>query len=291
MRDIRDNIFSAFVAGYGVAVVIHLLGLLLMSRVKFKPLNQRILIIHLAFVELLFNLYQLHVYIFWMKYRWDPDSTSGLVDRFFFLFLATANKLIMIYLICDRLLDIHLHLRYPIYFTEQRVKNINIVIWLFSAMYALIMTVLIKVKIGGGTLLLVCYLFYLGKDLVIVISALVTYGYLYMKVRHFRAIDNSHRNLEMKSKIRVSNRSKFLLPCLIIATYLVFNITAIVMYLYKTHLLQKGLAKSLVSEISHWFWIFGHISDGVLYIFLQKDVKKKLISIFGKRQVSPASGQ
>ena len=291
MRDIRDNLIPAFVAGHATAVMIHLLALLLLCRVKFKPINQRILIINLAIVELLFNLYQLHLYTFWIKYRWDIDSSYDHVDRFFFLFLATANKLIMIYLICDRLLDIHLHLRYPIYFTEQRVKNINIVIWLFCAKYALIMTVLIKFKIGGATLLWVCYSFYLAKDLVIVISALITYGYLYMKVRHFRAIDNSQRIAGMKGEIRVSNRTKFLLPCLIIATYLVFNITAIIMYLYKTHLLQKGLAKSLVSEISHWFWIFGHISDGVLYIFLQKDVKKKLISIFGKRQVSPASGQ
>ena len=288
MRDIRENQLPAFIAGYSLVILVHLFGLLLMRRVKFQPTNQRILIMHLAFAELTYNLYQLLVYIFHMMGRCDKPSSCNYANAFFFFFLGTTNKFIMIFLVIDRLLDILLHLRYPLYFTEQRVKNVLRAIWLFCGTYATIMVVLIRFNIKGDPLAWVYYTFYVGSDILIFICALITYSFLYIKARRFCAIDNSHRIAGGSSNIKVSNKAKFLLPCLIIATYLVFNITANVMFLYKHFVMKNGYAKSIVSEISHWFWIFGHLSDGVVYIFLQKDVKKKLISIFENKSISIA---
>ena len=150
---------------------------------------------------------------------------------------------------------------------------------------------LIRFKIGLKQVLWLVHMFLVVSDSTIVISASITYIFLYMKVRHFCAIDNSQRKAGKSSKINVSKKAKFLLPCLMIATYLVFNITANVMFLHKILFMKNGHSKTVVSEILHWFWILGHFSDGLLYIFLQKDVKKKLMSLFKKKQVeyTPAS--
>ena len=286
MRDIRKNHLPTFIAGYSLVVLIHLLGLFLLRLVKFQPINQRIVIIHLAFAELVYNLYQLFVYIFLMIGRCDEDSSCRYVDAHFFFFLGTANKFIMIYLIVDRLLDILLHLRYPLYFTEERVKNVLLAIWIFCWIYALIMLLLMKFDIAGDSLAWVYYPFSYRSDIVIFLCALITYSMLYVKVQRFCAIDKSQREAGGNNNIKVYNKTKFLLPCLIIATYLVFNNAANVMFLYKHFgVMKDGYAKSLVSEISHGFWILGHISDGVLYIFMQKNIKKKLMSIFENKSM------
>ena len=294
MRDIRKELLPAYICGYSFVAVIHLFGLLLLRRVKFQPTNQRIVIINLAFAELFLNLHQFIVHIFLMMDRCDIHTLCDLVDKFFYLFLGNANKLIMIYLIIDRLLDVHLHIRYPLYFTEQRVTYIMLAIWLLCFIYAILVIILIRFKIGNRQAITwFVLLFHIGIDTVIVLSALITYIFLYMKVRHFRAIDISQRRAGKNNDIKVSNKTKFLLPCLIIATYLVFNNTANVMFLHKYFFMEAGHAKSLISEISHWFWILGHLSDGVLYIFLQKDIRKRLVAIFKKRRIEsvPATSE
>ena len=291
MRDIRKDLLPAYISGYSFAALLHLLGLHLLRLVKFKPTNQRIMIIHLAFAELCINLHQSVVHIFLMVDRCDINSTCDYVDNFFYLLLGNANKLIMIYLIVDRLLDIYLHLRYPLYFSEQRVKNIILAVWLFCSLYSLTIIMLNRSNIGYRQMItLIVFLFTITSDTIIVTSALITYIFLYIKVRHFRAIDNSQRIAGLKSNITVSNKAKFLLPCLIIATYLAFNSTANVMFLCKYILMEGGRAKSLVSEILHWFWILGHLSDVLLYIFLQKDVKKRSLAIFKRRKIESVPG-
>ena len=291
MQDIRKNLLPAFIAGYSIVALIHLLGLLLLRLVKFQPINQRIVIIHLALAELCFNLSQALVYIFLMIGRCDNYSTCNHVDIFFFLLFGTANKLIMIYLIIDRLLDIHLHLRYSLYFPEQRVKNITLAIWFFCCIYAFTVVMLFRFRIRHLQVFWFVLVFLVASDAITVISAMITYVFLYIKVRRFCAIDNSQKRAGNNSNIIVSTKAKFLLPCLMIATYLIFNIPANVMFLHnKVFFKKNGHSKTVLSEILHWFWILGHFSDGLLYIFLQKDVKKKLMSLFKKKQVECTPG-
>ena len=113
-------------------------------------------------------------------------------------------------------------------------------------------------------------------------------------MRHFCTIDNSQRRVGRKSNIKVSNKAKFLLPCLIIATYLAFNSIANAMFLCKYIFMEDGHAKSLVSEILHLFWILGHLCDAFLYICLQKSLdifkKRKIESVPATREINRVAG-
>ena len=212
------------------------------------------------------------------------------VDYFFTLFIVGTNKLLMIYLIVDRLLDVQLHMRYPLYFTKKTVRKILLAIWLCCAIFSLTLVLFKRFDIGSSESRgMVVLIYLLGSDAVIVTSALVTYGVLYRKVRRFNKVDRKQQRAGRNGNLKRDHASKFLLPCLLIATYLAFNTTADLMIIYKYRFMRKSHARTLVSEIGHWLWILGFISDGALYIFLQKDIKKKLKSIFRRKQFAKMS--
>ena len=192
----------------------------------------------------------------------------------------------MIYLICDRAFDIYFHMRYPLYFTQQTTKRVLVALWIVCAIFALLMVPMEKFKIQPAVQIILS-IFFIGTEVLIVVTAMITYSYLYIKVRQILA--NSHV-LAHSGNTRQSQISKFLLPCLIIATYLIFNLTGIVLMFYSRIGLKgsSSLTKSSLSEIAHLFWILGWISDGAIYIFLQKSVRKRLKSVF-KKSISPTT--
>ena len=284
MQDIRAHLLPAFIAGYIVTALIHMLGLLLLLKVKFQPANQRTIIIHLSCAELNINLFQALVYILLMLGQCDSDSICSFFDQFFYVFLSGANKLIMIYLMCDRMLDIHLHMKYFLYFSENRVRKILICLWIFCSIFSLATVLLRKFRQGAEGI--VIFIFFIGTDITIILAALMTYLFLYNKVRRFRKCDRRQRTvIKRHSDFKRFQRSKFLLPSLIIATYLLFNTTGDVVVVYKTVFLNASKeTEALLSEIGHLLWILGWISDGILYIFLQRSIRQRLWVLCHKKQ-------
>ena len=134
MHDIRKHLLPAFIVGYFFAALIHMIGLLLLWKVKFKPVNQRIIISHLAFSELVNNVLQGVVYAVLTAGKWN--KMWSYFDQFFYAFFVGANKLIMLYLICDRMRGIYMHTKYPIYFISKRVKIISFSLWFFCCSFS-----------------------------------------------------------------------------------------------------------------------------------------------------------
>ena len=66
MRDVMKDLLPAYICGFSFVALLHILGLYLLRLVKFKPTNQRIETIHLAFAELCINMYQSIINIFVM---------------------------------------------------------------------------------------------------------------------------------------------------------------------------------------------------------------------------------
>ena len=121
-------------------------------------------------------MYQSIINIFVMMDRCDINSTCDYVDTFFYVLLGNVKKLIMIYLKVDRLLDINLHLRYSLYFSEQRVKNIILTVWLFCSIYALMIIMLNRFDIAYRQVLtLFVVLFTITTDTIILTTALTSY--------------------------------------------------------------------------------------------------------------------
>ena len=173
-----------------MAALIHALGLSLLHRVRFRPANQRLLIIHLAWAELCTSLSQALVYTFFANGRWNPYSTCSFMDKFVYRLFGGTSKLIMIYLICDKAFDIYFHMRYPLYFTQQTVEKVMIVLWSIGFSHALTTVLMEKFKVQAYIVIL--YTFRLGTDALIVITASITYSYLFFKVRQIRANSRVH---------------------------------------------------------------------------------------------------
>ena len=77
---------------------------------------------------------------------------------------------------------------------------------------------------------------------------------------------------------KVLTKTKILLQCLIIATYLLFNITAIAMYLCNRKWPCEIIKK--VSKILHWFWIVEMLLLECWYpVYLPTERYKKEIEI------------
>ena len=275
MWDIREFLLPAFVAAHAVVVVFHIIGLTMLLLVKFEPVNQRLILINLACTEVCTGASQTVVFAL-LPSKCDASCKSA--DIFFYLFFALANKFIMLHLICDRLFDIYLNIKYPIYFNRTKLKQIIKGLWFFSGMFSLTMVLSMKFDVGKSEIRWAVFTnVIVGLDVAIVISALITYIYLYVKVKHLLSVD-IHQHASQNNNLSRSFRSKFFLPFLIIATYLVFNIGGDVMYQYKERSDLSKPIRSYLSEVSHLFWILGWLSDAILYVFLQKSIRRKIFS-------------
>ena len=292
MWDIRESLLPVFIFGYTTVVLTHAFGLILLCTVKFKPANQRTILIHLALTEMSIGLSQTVIYT--LMFNSKCGEKCGYTDHFFYLFFTVASQVIMLYLICDRLLEIQLNIKYPLYFSNGRVNRILVAVWMVSGFYSLIVIVFDRYDVGPQRLreiLESCVL--IGLDFIIIFTALVSYIFLYNKVKRIVADEDKQKRTQNTNNDRFTNNSikkrghtsKFLLPTLIVATYLLFNVSGNTIYYYKHYALQKGTSRTLLSEVSHLLLILGWLTDVILCIFLQGSIKHRLQSLF--RRHSP----
>ena len=283
MQDIRKHLLPAFIAGNCLAALVHITGLCLLFLVKFKPVNQRRIVINLAWTELGTDVNQIVVYSFLLMGSCGWSSVCAYVDQFFYVLFVGLNKLLIMYMMIDRVLDIHLNMRYPLYFTKQVVGRILAALWMLCAILALAMVFFRKYNIGAMSKVSLGYFdycFLMSEDVAIVVIAVTTYSFLYVKVRRFHEMDKRQHNSVRGSSPNIrSPTSKFLMPSLITAIYLMFNTTGDVMLYYKTFSLkgEEQSMRQVLSEVGHLLWILGGISDGIVFIFSQRSIKNRLL--------------
>ena len=193
----------------------------------------------------------------------------------------------MIYVITDRTLDIYLHLRYPVIFTRSLVAKILCALWvcaLFIGTGFLILEVL-YIKNLDITYTYATATYVVVDAILFAISAL-SFVYLFSKVRSILLEIN--QNLSRQSEctpVRKSLSKKLKIPLVILATYLVFNLTGDVFTYLKTKK-RSGNQKELyqiLDILAHVLWWFGLISDGVIYIFMQRNIRaylKRLLTYY-----------
>ena len=271
-----DNMVMSLITGYAIVAVWHICGLVLLYRIKFRPANQRTILLHLAFSELGVALTLTIVYLFLLPGKCNDDCY--IADVFLFSFFAVGNKMVMLYLIFDRVIEIKLNIKYPLYFSNNCVKKILMTMWIFTGGYSLTLALLIKLYLTNQdqtsrkTVKRVMTSVLILQDIMIIFSALITYAILYKKVRNMIFKENSQMRVP-ESNRRMSN-SKFLLPTLIVASYITFNLAGDIMFFYnlsmKTH--------DRLNPISRLFWIFGWLADGILYVFLQRSIRGRLLA-------------
>ena len=256
--------------------LVHIVGLLVLIRVKTPNANQKVIIINLAFTEMLFCLNRV-INLAWKNIMGGRNVNRVKAIMTVRLFFFTANKAVMLYLILDRFLDIFLHLKYALYFTKKKIVVILAIAWTICAIYSISLGVVDSLlyplnypKLHRKFNIPVS----LVLDGLIVVSATITYLYFYFKVK---AIHKTERGSSENQG--QSSSFKFKIPFLLVTTYIMFNVVGTIVVLAG----DKGRNIYLL-RLSGWnLIVLGYLSDGLLYVFMQKDVRKLLYEKLCKR--------
>ena len=218
-----------------LASLFHLFGIILLYRMTIEKSNQTLLIINLAGTELLYCLYEF-AYVLLKVVSVDKPPALVTIDWIVALSFLIANKLMMLYLILDRFAEIYFHMKYPLFFTKARVIKILSVLWVFSIVYGTVIAVLTiwsngfkNPYIEKSNYIQSYNYFTLVVDATITVVAVGTYLCFYSKVSSIIKRTKSEEKQRNQGMDRKQNR-KFLIPFLMIATYLVFNVSSTVLF-------------------------------------------------------------
>ena len=187
-------------------------------------------------------------------------------ERFWTYFSYIVIRLLMLHLICDRFLNIHLSMEYSVLFHKGIIRRLIGFLWLVAGILVIILDITFNCSAEAEIILV-----FLILDIMVAIAGSTTYTYFYFKIRTSLRFHRENTSAILHDKQK--QQQKFLVPFVMIFTYIFFNCTSTL--LFASLKFSKGLTKDTL-KILHTtavlFWIIGCITDVIVYTFLQKDV-------------------
>ena len=238
--------------------------------------NQRILTINLATAEMLFC---------WFRVvEWSAVIAGKNSDIFIILTMAfsvltfTEIRLAMLHIIFDRFFEIFTNIKYPVYMTKPKMLMLIAIHWMISALCAMIGFVL-QISISRKISFVFSFFLFLCLDIIVLIFGVITYIYFYLtvkKIKNSETISTNQRGRKTSLLIQ-----KFKLPCYIVLTYILFNMTSTILLTLSENLDSEDMRK-LLFHFSYVPILAGFISDAAIYTFGNRSVRKLLCSIFNR---------
>ena len=246
---------------YAFGGILHVLGLFLLRKVKPKPDNQRKILMNLACVEMIYA-FSFVLYTSLEPFHKSKGTLSMLFD-FLRPMVYAVFQLLMLYILTDKTATIYLNLKYPIIFTETRVKFLLVSFWIFGGIVGLtIVLIEILTAIKQKQVQTYWRFCYLTIDFLIIILLVIQFVYLFRKVKQIQSENlGVHFHKATRSCLAVS---KFMLPGVIVGTYIIFCLNSTFFRMFKHIEVAISLECAAV------------ISDALTYILLQKQIRKYL---------------
>ncbi len=243
-----------------VTISLSTLGIYLLSATK--PLkNSRLFLINLASSAIVNSVAQITAT---HSIRHNPDEDTHLAIRkicaiggnlcYFAIFLLTA----------DRLIATINPFQHRIYVTKKRLKRLILATWALDLI------------LGASFFLSTVWFVFFDKhvwipyDVLFVILCSITYGLIFFKIRSRRWFNNDKKFLKITS--------------LIILSFLIFILIPNVMYYH-----FYAFEHELVIQFLFMAWLAGMMTDPIIYIFLQPELRALLKSKFCGRNIEDAS--
>ena len=246
--------------------LMHCLGFLLLCRIKFRPENQRLILMHLSVVEFFHSVTSTIDSILYAQQNIKHTVKIARFTIWSGISFGILFKLILIHLIADRTLDIYLHLKYPVIVTRERIKKLLCILWLLTTITST--TVLVLDKLWIKDTLAVTYVLikvYMIFDIFVVACSISSFVYLFWKVHSILMKRDSAQSTDQVNA-RNSIISKLKVPCTMITTYITFNFTAMV-------LLYMSSPGHYLEKLGTIFYALGITSDSLIYVFLQPNIR------------------
>lgn len=278
-------------------VLLHSIGIYLLVKIQQRNSGniQTVYVINLSVCEAIMNFLELLRRIpSFFTIRADVESTISVVNEYIHIVMFTGISFVfywvMIFLTLDRLLDILLNIRYPIYWNETKTKNLLGGTWFLGVMLCVTVSMLYY-SIGFDWEDAFFKYFYPAISIGFIGLAIVTYGFIFKRYRrtrtnpvcfynnpiatnqNFNTIDTTTSNRQPNAWT-VFRKSRFYISVLLILSFIFFMLIPDMTYLLYG-IIHKKKDEVLVAAC----WISYAISncvDAIIYIFLQADVRKLL---------------
>ena len=226
---------------YLLPTFLHCIGLFLLYKVK-QSSDDKIrywYLVSLSSVEASLSLfYAVLVFI--------PVSVRNYFYIFLTMFLILMYMLMMLLILLDRVLEIYLHLRYPLYCTVPRTKAVIFGCIVFSVLCAIPATIVLE---KDQPIVFEFFSVYIWPSaaLVFLVCSIVGYGYVYVHMRAFRRArewdrravqqnirqqdaENGRQSAQQMDTFYKRLRKNFFLPSLLIISFIICWVFPVVFY-------------------------------------------------------------
>ena len=270
------TMYEECLAGSLVVVLVHLVGFVLLYKTRSQLPNQRLLILNLALVEVLCGCYMLVIFSVVVSGIEWRTSFGQYAITFCETLLYTRIRFTVLHIILDRFLEIYMNMKYPIYMTRRVMVVVLTILWFLSVVSALI-SVILKTFLSKYTAHKFALMSMFTLDVIIFTSATITYIYFFKTTRRIRTLDSIASGRKSPSMIGLF-RERFLLPCYIVCTYMLFNLSSIILATVSRYV-ERGSDKVALTRASYVLDMVGFTSDAAIYVFANKSVRKFLQSL------------
>ena len=265
-----------------ISNALHLLGcFLLWKTFNWSAItNQQLLIFHISLCEAFISSNWLVNHIF-LSSGYSKESAE--VSYFVCIHLALMSILymLMMSLTLGRLLAVVLGLKYSVYCTVEKLKKCLIIFWSIG-MICIILFIILYYFLGRWFVKVECVSFIVTISVLFIVVAFVTYAVIFWK--YMKSRDAIHRydpstnmSQQQASIAQTFLNSRFYVSILIILTYLMFNTipfcTAVILS-KNGKVIERGTSFEIIFVLKH----LAYTTDPLIYIFLQKKVRKKLFT-------------
>ena len=249
---------------YVFCAIVQIIGVYVLYNTNNLRVTQRIILLNIGFCNVLYSISCICVF---SKMIWNNQELKEMPCLIFVL--AFNYIFLMHYLSIDRMLEIYLHLKYPILVTKKISDFVIILLWLISLLLTFITYLVtlyyrnLKVKLFRYILSIMIWY--------VLCTALFIYSYMYRKWTSL------HRNVPRIKQSARRNSNAFLVPFLVVFTFAFFQGSGSVLMMIQNTIELSGSSKSLLECVMSMLFAFGVISDALIYIFLQKVIRKKFL--------------
>ena len=266
-------------------ILFHGIGLYLLLKTYTRRgmTTQQMLILHLSVCEFLSNCVWLVIYVLLFLRCYIASPYGYCICTY--LALKKIMYILIMLMTIDRLAAVLLNFRYRSLWNTDKTKKTLFLTWLIGALHYIAYVILYRFQ--GEWYIHEKWSLYSNTALSIfyVLLAAATYSVLFWKYMKSRKLmhNNQTQQGENESSTSISQtflKSRFYVSVLIVFTYLIFDtIPSCAAGFLHVHVHYKAIWAVMR--------IFRHLnctSDAIIYIFLQKDVRKELFKCISRRK-------
>ena len=269
-----------------ITTIFHILGsyLLIYQYRNGLQNSQQLFLINLAIAEGVTNLLQFLANPISDMISMSPKTALVIQECQYYIKtirgygFVTVYFLTMIYLTLDRLFDILLNIRYPLYWNENHTSKLLIVTWAISITTTITVSVLYHYTGSDFHKILDIYI-YPTFDILFIIIAFLTYSFIFHKFKQTRVSPTQNTNGMSTSAgqniFKVFQKSRFYIPVLLISTFIFFMAIPDLLNLFIVNINgNHDITLRITLKIS---WALSYLSDAIIYIWIKPSVRKLLI--------------